>query len=169
MTQIPARLADLLALVEQAHGDGDAVGEREGLHSDRDEGREGAGAAEVDEAEEHLHEGYEEEGVEGDVEGGVDLGPGGRLSVSESLLGGVCVIFVPGDELEDTLAQLPLRICHAARNQHTQSLAPGIALSLAIAHVHLEAAFVIEILHPSVITKIKNINPNPPPGDPITT
>lgn len=75
MTQIPARLADLLALVEQADGDGDAVREGEGLHAYGDEGCECAGAAEVYEAEQHLHEGYEEEGVEGYVEGGVDLGP----------------------------------------------------------------------------------------------
>lgn len=44
-----------------------------------------------------------------------------------------------------------------------------MALSLAMAHVHLLAAFVIEMLQPRVITKTKNINPNPPPGEPITT
>lgn len=44
-----------------------------------------------------------------------------------------------------------------------------MALSLAMAHVHLLAAFVIEILQPRVITNTKNINPNPPPGEPMTT
>lgn len=44
-----------------------------------------------------------------------------------------------------------------------------MALSLAMAHVHLLAAFVIEILQPRVITNTRNINPNPPPGEPMTT
>lgn len=84
-SQIPARFEDLLALVEQADGDGDGVRQREGLHAHADEGGESAAAAQVDEAEEELDGGYEGEGVEGDVQGGVDFGPGGGWGVSRSL------------------------------------------------------------------------------------
>ena len=47
--------------------------------------------------------------------------------------------------------------------------APGIASSRANAHVHLEAATVIEIEQNIVTPKTKKVSPRPPPGEPITT
>ncbi|KAF4633639.1 hypothetical protein G7Y89_g4480 [Cudoniella acicularis] len=68
-TYIPSRFINLFSFIpEERDGDGDSVGDGEGDYADGYEGCEGAGAAEVYEAEKELHEGYEEEGVHWDVE-----------------------------------------------------------------------------------------------------
>lgn len=45
----------------------------------------------------------------------------------------------------------------------------GMALSRAKAHVHRDAATVMEIEQNSVMTSTRNVKPRPPPGEPITT
>ena len=70
---VPSRMADFLALVpEEGDGDGDGVGDGEGNHAHRDEGCEGAGAAEVDEPEQHLHDCGQDQCVNGNSEPFVD-------------------------------------------------------------------------------------------------
>ena len=50
-----------------------------------------------------------------------------------------------------------------------QSRDRGRALSRANAHVHREAATVIEIEQNSVMTRTRNVRPSPPPGESMTT
>ena len=48
--KIPPRFEDLLTLVEQAYSDRDGIRQSQGLHTDRSESGEGAGAAEIDQS-----------------------------------------------------------------------------------------------------------------------
>lgn len=57
--------------------------------------------------------------------------------------------------------------CRVSTLDHSRD--KGKALSRANAHVHREAATVMEIEQNSVMTRTRNVRPSPPPGESMTT
>lgn len=62
-------------LVQQADGDGKGVGKSKGDHTHRDKRGEGGGAAEVNEAEEHLHHCDENQRPDRNAKSLINAGP----------------------------------------------------------------------------------------------
>lgn len=71
------RLADFPGALGETEGDGNGVGDSQGDDAYGDESGERATAAEVDQTEEHLDD-CQEEGVDGDAETGMNVGPEAR-------------------------------------------------------------------------------------------